>query len=341
MKTFDGKSSGQEFVRDLKLPPDGFRVRTASERELQVYGLPRRPDENRFPQQAMLWDKVSRRSLRFVRPKLVPFPDRASSQLRDFKKPDLAGDLLIRDVLKERLRETGIRICWVVPYTSGAWSGAIVNRPGSEPLMTVTGQWVVPRAWPPASAWNGINLNDGTYLVGAWVGLDGANGTGDVLQAGTASSVVVSGGKMTSSSYYAWTEWFGAASILESDFPVNPGDAILCTVCAPFGSAHGTAMFVNQTTGLAANYGINPPAGVTLSGNVAEWIVEDPTTAANTLYPFPNYGVTNFTNCTAGTQDIGLNLRDACPVNLVDGSGTVISEATITGNTTLTCEFLG
>jgi hypothetical protein len=37
----------------------------------------------------------------------------------------------------------------------------------------------------------------------------------------------------------------------------------------------------------------NPPSGTSLSGNVAEWIVEDPSTIPDhKLYPFPNYGST-------------------------------------------------
>jgi hypothetical protein len=177
-------------------------------------------------------------------------------------------------------------------------------------------------------------------MCAVWVGLDGWHGTKDVLQAGTTSQLTISRGVVTSTSYYAWIEWFGNPWKVESDFPVNPGEAILCTVCAPFGNAHGTAMFVNQTTGLAANYGIDPPGGVTLSGNVAEWIVEDPGQLSGPLYPFPNYGLTIFRDCSAGTKNISLNLNDACPVDLVDGAGNVISQASIDTETSLTCTYL-
>jgi hypothetical protein len=227
-----------------------------------------------------------------------------------------------------------------VPLTTTNWSGAVVNRPSSEPLVTVTGQWVVPSVSPPQSAWNGTGYNDGTYMCAVWVGLDGWNGTNDVLQAGTTSQVNVSGGKVTSTSYFSWIEWFGNAWTPESDFPVNPGETILCTVCAPFGNAHGTAMLTNQTTGLSMNYGIDPPGGVTLAGNVAECIVEDPGQIGGSLYPFPNYGLTTFHNCSAGSKDISLNLNDSCPMNLVDGSGKVISEGTFLSNSALMCNFL-
>jgi hypothetical protein len=333
--------SGLHLVRDLKLAPAGFNVRTASERELLLYGLPRRPDPDKHPHQAALWDSFAARSLRFVRPKLVPLPDRVRSQVRDYTKPELIHDAVVRDRFRRRLDIIQIHECWLVPLTSSNWSGTVVNRPTAEQLVTVTGQWVVPNVSPPASAWNGVGYNDGTYICAVWVGLDGTNGTNDVMQAGTNSVVVVSGGVVTSRSYYAWIEWFGNPWKPESDFPVNPGDAILCTVCAPFGNAHGTAMFTNQTTGLSMNYGIDPPDGVSLSGNVAEWIVEDPSqSATGPLFPFPNYGLTIFQNCSAGSKNISLNLNDSCPINLTDGTGKVISESTFNSATSLTCNFL-
>jgi Peptidase A4 family len=334
------KDYGLNLVRDLKLPPAGFNVLTASERELQIYGLPRRPDADKHPKQAALWDSFAARSLRFVRPTLVPLQDPVRSGIRDYKVHELTSDLELRDVLNRRLSIIGIRLCWIRPLTSTNWSGFVVNRPASEQLVTVTGQWVVPNVSPPASAWNGKSYNDGTYICAVWVGLDGWGGTNDVLQAGTNSVVVVSRGVVTSRSYYAWIEWFGNPWQVESDFPVSPGDAILCTVCAPFGNAHGTAMFTNQTTGLATNYGIDPPANVTLVGNVAEWIVEDPTQSNGSLFPFPNYGLTAFHNCGAGSKDISLNLNDACPINLVDGSGNVRSESGLNSATSMTCNFL-
>jgi peptidase A4-like protein len=329
------------LVRELKIPPFGFDVRTASERELQMYGLPRRPDAEKHPALARLWDSVARRQLKFVRPPLVPLRDRSRSRIHNFTKKDLSGSEY--DTIRRRLDGIPIHIplCWIWPNTSTNWSGAVVAQPSAaESLVTVTGQWTVPNVSPPLSAWNGTGFNDGTYICAVWVGLDGWNGTNDVLQSGTNSVVTVSDGQVTARSYYAWIEWYGNPWTPESDFPVEPGDSILCTVCAPFGNAHGTAMFTNHTTGLAMNYGIDPPPGVTLTGNVAEWIVEDPAQSSGSLYPFPNYGLTIFTNCGAGSKNVSLNLNSSCPVNLLSGSGTVISEATIESGTSLMCNFL-
>jgi Peptidase A4 family len=331
------KDYSLHLIRDLKVPPVDFNPRYASERELKIYGLPVRPDAEKHPGQAALWDRVAARSLRFVRPTLVPLRDRPRSRIRDHIVPDSSDRIF--DAIKRRLDILGIFPCWVFVNTSTNWSGGFVNRPASEPLLTVTGQWTVPNVSPPNSAWNGTAYNDGTYICAVWVGLDGWGGTNDVLQAGTSSVVTVSGGQ-ASRSYFAWIEWAGNPWTVESGFPVNPGETILCTVCAPFENTHGTAMFTNETTGLAANFGIDPPAGVALSGNVAEWIVEDPALNSTTLYPFPNYGLITFRNCNAGSKNVSRKLSDGCPINLVDGAGNVISEATFESDGTLTCNFL-
>jgi hypothetical protein len=334
------REHGLSLVRDLEVPPDGFDPLTASDRELRRYGLPVRPDAQRHPHQAMLWEEFAARSLRYVRPPLEPIADHVRSGIRDYRMHKLPVDPRVTDVIDRDLRRRGIRLCWFLPATSTNWSGAVADRPSSEPFVTVTGRWVIPNVSPPQSAWNGTGYNDGTYKCSVWVGLDGWKGTTDVLQAGTTSVVTVSGGVAQSPSSYPWIEWAGDPEKPQSDFPVNPGDAVLCTVCAPFGNAHGAAMFVNQTTGLAMNYPIDPPAGVTLSGNVAEWIVEDPGRLGGGLWPFPNYGLASFQNCTAGTKNISVNLGDACPINLIDGAGKVISRSTIDSDTSLTCNFV-
>lgn len=342
MPVLQEKASGLELVRDLRLPPSGFNLRSASDRDLLAFGLPKRPDATKFPEQAALWDKVTARPLQFVRPNLTRLVDRAPSKIRDFVASKVPPSFADPSLIANRLHPTLIRLCLIFPQTSTNWSGAVVKRPAAEPLVTVSGQWTVPSVSPPASASNGHGgFNDGTYICAAWVGLDGWGGSGDVLQAGTNSVVTVSGGRVASTSYYAWIEWFGNPWQVESSFPVSPGDTIVCTVCAPFSNTHGAAFFTNQTTGMATSFGIDAPAGTSLVGNVAEWIVEDPGQLSGSLFPFPNYGQTTFQNCSAGSKSVSLNLSQACPINLVNGGGGVISEAILQSNTSLLCEHLG
>jgi len=131
------------------------------------------------------------------------------------------------------------------------------------------------------------------------------------------------------------------------DFPVEVGDLISCTVCAPFGPTHGTAMFNNLTSGVTANVGIDPPVGRPsahpwgrwrLAGNVAEWIVEDP---GIPLCPFADYGSTFFSDCIAGSKNIELDLGSARELDMVDASNNVISTGTIESKRTLLCRYTG
>jgi hypothetical protein len=266
---------------------------TASKRELLVYGLPPRPNERTHPRLAAKWQRIAEQRPNFIRPDLRVMPsirqtvDRDLIVRREIADRELARyhekfafkytgetitDIDIHRILAEwfALKYTGEKIADIdidrilarlIPETSTAWSGAYVKRPIAEPLMTVTGEWRVPGVNPPPSAWNGTGYDDGTYVCFVWVGIDGTQGTSDVLQAGTGSQCVVSGGKVTSKTFYAWTEWYWLPSVLVDNFPVEVGDLISCTVCAPFGPTHGTAMFNNLTSGATANFGIDPPAG--------------------------------------------------------------------------------
>lgn len=349
----DGKRRVQdaEILRHFKIfkPPSAtFNAVNASDRELMVHGLPPRPNEGTHPRLAAKWRRVAERHLEYITPELRVIPSIRRGRVRHLSVRDHISDADVarfRDQVASpysRLTVKDIdKIDWrrFIPETSTNWSGAYVKRPSAEPLVSVTGEWTVPGVSPPWSAWNGSGYNDGTYLCGAWVGIDGTQGTNDVMQAGTASQCVVSGGKMTSTTFFAWTEWFSLGSIVVANYPVSVGDLVSCTVCAPFGNAHGSALFNNLTTGATTTIGIDPPAGVTLVGNVAEWIVEDPSVNSTTQYPFPNYGATYFYDCTAGSKNIELDLGSGIMIDMVDAAKNVISTGLIETNRTLLCHY--
>jgi hypothetical protein len=111
-------------------------------------------------------------------------------------------------------------------------SGLLATQPGAH----------------PSSAWQGSGFADGTYLCVARVGIDGTDGLNDVLQAGTGSQCIAQNSKLASTSFFVWTEWFSLPWVVVKSFPVQVGDQILCTVCAPFQNTNGVAMFLNRTT---------------------------------------------------------------------------------------------
>jgi hypothetical protein len=360
-----GDIGGDVFphLRTFTLPPHGFNPCEASERELQAYGLPRRPNPETHPVLAKRWDRIAGRRHEFITPQLRPLPMRRQvdhalverralldSELKRYAEKQYEGgrsDLILdlvqirRIILKDRISLEDVRshikdILALLPETSSNWSGAYVKRPADEPLMTVSGEWTIPGVNPPTDI-NGRYV-DGTYLCGAWVGIDGTSGSGDVLQAGTGSQCVVQGGKFVSTQFFAWTEWFGLPSVFVANFPVSVGDHIALTVCAPFNTVHGVALFNNLTTGQTTNIGIDAPAGTTLQGNVAEWIIEDPTQNSGAQYPFPVYSGTTFTGCTAGTKNHELYAGDGKEIDMVVG-GTTLSTGIIQGKQTVFCHY--
>jgi hypothetical protein len=358
------EASSLPHFRMFKLPPPGFDVRQASERELLAYGLPRRPDPATHPALAAHWDRVAARQREFIKPELRPLPIRRhvdsallerrailESELARYQEKQLEGgrsnvfvDLakIIRVPVQDRLTLDVVRVSLkeilaALPQTSGVWSGAYVQRAASEPIVTVSGEWTVPGVNPPTQPSGG--LKDGTYLCLTWVGIDGTSGSNDVLQAGTGSQCVVSGGKFTSTRFFAWTEWFTSPWVEVTSLAISVGDRITCTVCAPFQNTHGVALFNNLTTAQTATIGIDPPAGGTsLVGNVAEWIVEDPTQSSGALYPFPVYSGTTFTGCTAGGRNTELYAWDGTELDMVQG-GTTLSTGVIQGKQTVFCHY--
>lgn len=317
-KVLQREAKAPPGVRLLKAPPPGFDLLNASDRDLLGHGLPRRPDPLTHPRLAAQWRSHAKSRLQFVTPEF-----RVDQRIARSKVIIRPGDIL-----------PGVSIF----DTTNNWSGAFVSRPADEPINVVYGRWNVPSVSPPPSAWNGNGYNDGTYECAVWVGIDGYQGTADVMQAGIAAQVTVSNG-ISTPTYWAWTEWFGAPPITLTNFPVNPGDVIGCTVCAPFANNHGAASFLNITTGLAMSFPIDPPTNVTLSGNVAEWVVEDPGLAGGGLFAFPNYGSTVFLGCSAGTKDHELDLRNGTPIALVDSSGNTLSTGQIESASTLVCFY--
>lgn len=349
--------------RAFKLPPPGFNIREASEKERLVYGLPKPPDSTTHPVLAARWARIAARPHTFVTPELRLLPvrrhidsslvERRAVLLREldrYNEKELQGgrSSALFDLTKvikipigdqislDRARVSLLDVLALLPESSANWSGAYVKRPAAEPIVTVSGEWTVPGVNPPSGPSGG--LADGTYLAFAWVGIDGTSGSNDVLQAGTGSQCVVSGGKFTSTRFFAWSEWFSLPSVEILNFPVSVGDRIACTVCAPIQGTNGSAIFNNLTTSQTTSVPITPPANTSLAGNVAEWIIEDPSQSSGAPFPFPVYSGTTFTGCTGGTRNIELHAWDGKEIDMIQG-GVTLSSGIIQGKQTVFCHY--
>ncbi|KAE9366601.1 concanavalin A-like lectin/glucanase [Stipitochalara longipes BDJ] len=222
--------------------------------------------------------------------------------------------------------------------TSSNWSGAVDFGLGAgDSYVTVSGSWTVPNAYPPESAKLAAGgWKDGTYLCVSWVGIDGW-GSPDVLQGGTGSECIVSGGKIQSQSAFGWFEWYPYSWTNFSDFSVKPGDSVNCLVCAPggAGSTTGSVLLGNTSTGQYVSAQLTAPSGTKLVGNCAEWIMEDPSLGGSEA-PFPDYAAEFFYDCQAGTaKNVEKNLSGATLLNLVESPPTTLSTAVAESDTIL------
>jgi hypothetical protein len=235
--------------------------------------------------------------------------------------------------------------------TQPDWCGAQVS-PGSEPFSSVTASWVVPMAYPPASAWADVGWADGYYVSSIWVGLDGYRDT-QVLQAGTMAFVQVLQGAIVNVDVFAWYEWYSmvsqAPSVRFKGFPVQAGD--LVNVLVRGGgkgpATEGGVVIANMSRGLLTTANVTAPDPQTeVRGSSAEWIVErtfiqfgDGTTSVKTL---PNYGASVFFDAVAGTADTEVPVGSGTAFPMFDTDGkTVISQATIENDTTLLLQYVG
>jgi Peptidase A4 family len=150
------------------------------------------------------------------------------------------------------------------------WSGAVIPATASKSLAAVSAQWVVPAISQVPSQ----SLTD----VSEWVGLDGY-ASGDVCQAGVLETVQTTPRGTTMVSCSAWDEWYpaGANTISPSALTINPGDTVRVTLeTLGKGSTSAAFLFDNLTTGQTYQTALTAPAGTSLQGDSADFVVEAP-----------------------------------------------------------------
>jgi Peptidase A4 family len=296
-------------IRTFPLPPVGFDPLKADERLLDLYGFPRRPTD---PQLAARWESVLSRPIRLVEPRF-----RAMTHKR-------------RRLPEVRSRgEHGVE-------TTGIWSGAVVHAPQGDTFKWVEGTWTVPNAYPPIGAQDGV-----WYSASTWIGIDGIDGSGDVLQAGCDSDVMVSAGNIQRQ-LNPWWEWYPGGSFWITTFNVSQGDTLNCLICVTDGSTTQAEIFLyNVTSNIATSFLATAPTNTFLVGNTAEWIVERLEIDTNTP-ELARYGDVYFDEAAAGTV-AGVTLRPGSgnTINMVDDSSNVISQGAIETNTLVQVKYTG
>ena len=233
--------------------PEDFDPQTASQAALIKLGLPwRRPADDSNPAHRAVWEHVfSRRWSPADR--LIP---RFEPQVG----------------ITHNLRHEPKRLA-DGSYTSSEWSGSVVGGTWTSAM----GMWTI----PSVTELTDPQGTEGGWNSSSWVGLDGAYGSNDVLQAGVEQRVSASGVP----SYLAWYEWFappieGSPPYVYQmpipDFSVSPGQTVFCAVGYVNNQTAGNILFFNFTTGHHFGITLAPPKNATFSGNTAEWIMEAP-----------------------------------------------------------------
>ena len=220
-------------------------------------------------------------------------------------------------------RRTGRPILRHGNVTSSIWAGGILMPNAAPPFTSVDGSWAVPAAALPDGDDSGTQ-----YCASSWIGLDG-DGSGDVLQAGCDADVQFQGGG-AQHTYRPWWEWYPAGSFWITNLAVSGGDVLESAIHLQPGSLNsGTIFLANKTTGQARTFAADAPAGTSLAGNCAEWIVE----AYGSLGPLARFGAVTFSECIA-TQSGGASVQSGAgfAMDMTDPSGAVVASAALSGS---------
>jgi hypothetical protein len=289
-------------IRSYEPPPPNFNPLAASERELLRYGFPTRPDAQQSPELRKRWETEFSQPRKWVKAEFEEVPGKRHGPARGLHPAPAAaapgGGGAIANA------------------TSDNWSGSVAFAPAGRTFNWIQGQWTVP---------NPHTASSGKFFASEWVGIDGA-GSPDVLQAGTETEVD-SGGSID---VYAWWEWFPAPEMKITSIPVAAGDVVLCLICVN-STTDATVYYTNQSSLLTTSFTINPPAGTTLVGNSAEWVVERPTVGGK-LSSLADYKAVYFDEGIAGLT--------GSPFMTVElGTGTEVT-MTGTGGATLSLPFI-
>jgi hypothetical protein len=262
-------------IRVPQSPPVGFDPLRATDDDLKLYGLPPRPDKTTHPLQSAKWEKVMKRPLTFVSPTFKIAEDEGSHPVHKSKN----------------------------------WCGAInTNLDPGDSFESVEADWIVPDPYPSKYDPHPY-YKDGEYRVGTWIGIDGAGGSKDILQAGTGQRVKVVNHVKQEPTVRAWFEWYPAHAVFIDNYTVSPGDTMYGFVEAVT-TTEGFAFFLNWQTEEYTSFSVPAPAGTKLKGTSVEWIVEDPSQSGSRA-PIANFGSTFFNECYAITTKYEVkNLKD-------------------------------
>jgi hypothetical protein len=294
-------------LRTFQPPPPGFDPVKATERERLTYGYPRCPGE--YPDLVARWTRKLSAPYKIIEPTFKP------REMRRRRLPSFLG-------------KHG-------PQTSDNWAGAFVTPAEGTTFKWVEATWRFPQSYLPGGAQDNVE-----YFASTWIGIDGDNGSGDILQAGCGSDVSTSGGA-PQHQYNPWWEWFPAGSSWITSPTFSPGDEISLLICVTQGSTSSAGVFLsNNTTNTGGFFHATPPSGTQLVGNSAEWIVE--ALSSQIGFTLAKFDTVQFTDCNAGTVS-GATVQSGSGglIDMTNSAGSDIADASLIGATEVQVKYTG
>lgn len=256
------------------LPPEDFDPITATDEQLETYGIPPRPDIN-DKDDYLSWVEIVD-GVDFV----------PMTELKVMR-----GDNSEASSNNTRYETAGYSA--VSSRTSQSWSGYVSSLSSSS--SEFYNQVQVDYVEPTVKSSSGVSGN------GVWIGLGGTNGSTSLVQAGTAVEL------FDPNKHYAWFECLGPGHHNPPQpirgIDVNPRDKI--HIYISFQAANGIFNWyvVNSTTEQALSDTPEYDSDIYFDGSTVEWIVERPllTYADGTsgYGELGDYGSVTFTNCKA------------------------------------------
>ncbi len=282
-------TENERYDTSYKVVPVGYDLLGAPPDQLDLFGIPQRPDAAAEPGLFEFWTRL-------VSP---PFVAKRPT-FSDSHPPSLTE---LSSLTRERSQESGL-----VPSHRGTiesnlnWSGAVISPPWPKRFVLAVGGWTAPNVRQPSAPALFTHSDASKSLV--WVGIDGHNGrlpTTSLPQIGTAH--------WPGEPHFAWWDWWShskkGAIMKIDDFAVSPGDEILAglTVLA----SEDVLYFIkNQSTGEFRSFLGKRQAHDAIEplGASAEWVVERPTEPSdNKLFPLAAYDQVNFKHCIAAAAN--------------------------------------
>jgi len=230
------------------VPPEGFDILKASDRELSHYRLPPRPDARRSPELRAFWERMFAPPLSFITPKPIPLDVR---------------HLLQQGAGSHGVGATGSAALQFTPTrwgTSQNWSGAVLKARDGMRFHRLVGRWTVPTPSRPSGVFANTRPPNGTWQASVWLGFDGFFQWSQSLpQLGTVSQATLQKNGSIKQETYVFGQWWVRGDpknreVKIDGIPTAPGDEVDCELTIMKEGQEVYMHVVNRTKGIAVGF---------------------------------------------------------------------------------------